>query len=366
MRLFLGGDVMTGRGIDQIQRRPGNPALFERSVNSAQQYVALAEKVAGPIPRNVAPEYIWGDALAELERLRPDARIANLETAITTANDPWPNKRVHYRMHPANVACLAAARFDCCTLANNHVLDWGYVGLRETLATLRQAGIAAAGVGDTQAQARTPAVIDRGGAGRVLVFAWGSRSSGVPKEWLASPYLGGINGIDEDEPGEVTRLAAEVRAARKPGDVVIASIHWGRNWGYEVPESQRRLARALIDEAGVDVVFGHSSHHVRPIEIHSGKLILYGCGDLIDDYEGVAGNAAFRPDLGALYLPEIDPATGRLLALSLRPTRIRRFQVSMAAREDGQWMRETLDRECRPYGTRVRATSAGSLEITLA
>jgi poly-gamma-glutamate synthesis protein (capsule biosynthesis protein) len=110
--LFLCGDVMTGRGIDQVLAHPGKPHLQE-------QYV----RASGPIERPVASEYIWGDALAELERVRPDARIVNLETAVTTAEDAWPGKAVHYRMHPANVSCLTAARIDCCVLANNHVLD---------------------------------------------------------------------------------------------------------------------------------------------------------------------------------------------------------------------------------------------------
>src|SRR5436190_12861160 len=82
LRLFLCGDVMTGRGIDQALSHPVNPILYEPYVRDAREYVALAEKANGLIPRPLSTDYIWGDALRELERARIDLRIANLETAI--------------------------------------------------------------------------------------------------------------------------------------------------------------------------------------------------------------------------------------------------------------------------------------------
>ena len=121
--LFVCGDVMTGRGIDQILPRPSDPRLFEPCVSSAVEYVKLAERVAGPIPRRVPFDYVWGDALRELEHARPDVRIVNLETAVTTSSEASPDKSIHYRMHPDNIQCLTVARIDCCILANNHVLD---------------------------------------------------------------------------------------------------------------------------------------------------------------------------------------------------------------------------------------------------
>jgi poly-gamma-glutamate synthesis protein (capsule biosynthesis protein) len=124
---------MTGRGIDQILPRPVNPVLYEPYLFDAREYVDLAEKANGPIPRPVSFDYIWGDALAELEAATVDARIINLETAITSAETPWPDKGIHYRIHPQNIGCLAAAGINACVLANNHVLDWGYEGLSETL-----------------------------------------------------------------------------------------------------------------------------------------------------------------------------------------------------------------------------------------
>jgi poly-gamma-glutamate synthesis protein (capsule biosynthesis protein) len=139
LTLLLRGDIMLGRGIDQILPNPGELQLFEPYASSAATYVELAERATGPIPKPASFAYVWGDALAELERVRPDARIVNLETAVTVSSDPWPEKRIHYRMHPANVPCLTAAKIDCCVLANNHVLDWGHAGLEETLAALHSA-----------------------------------------------------------------------------------------------------------------------------------------------------------------------------------------------------------------------------------
>jgi len=91
---------MLGRGIDQILRNPGELQLFEPYATSAATYIELAERATGRIPKPASFDYAWGDALAELERVRPDARIVNLETAVTVSSDPWPEKRIHYCMHP--------------------------------------------------------------------------------------------------------------------------------------------------------------------------------------------------------------------------------------------------------------------------
>src|SRR3972149_1211931 len=179
LRLFLCGDVMTGRGIDQILRWPSDPGLHEDWVKSALGYVQLAERKNGPIPRRVPAAYIWGDALAEFERLKPGASIVNLETTATTSND-WASKGIHYRMPPRNIDCLTAAGIDCCALSNNHVLDWGRAGLEETLAVLHGARIRTPGAGRNREEAGRPAVLEQGSEGRVLVFAFAFASSGGP------------------------------------------------------------------------------------------------------------------------------------------------------------------------------------------
>ncbi|MGE5669585.1 MAG: CapA family protein [Betaproteobacteria bacterium] len=358
MKLFLCGDVMTGRGIDQILPHPGNAQLHEPYMRSAQGYVDLAEEASGPIPRPVGFDYVWGDALAILERERPDARIVNLETAITTADDAWPGKSIHYRMHPDNVGCLSAAGIDCCALANNHVLDWGYDGLRSTLATLHGAGIRTAGAGTTLAAAKAPAIVDAAVGSRVLVFAMGMASAGVMHDWAASDDRPGVNllgGLSQDA---VRAIARQVREVKRAGDTVVVSIHWGSNWGYGIEPAQREFAHRLIDEAGVDVVHGHSSHHPIGIEIHERRLVLYGCGDFINDYEGIRGYEVFRPDLTAAYLPTF-ASTGCLATLSLAPMRIDHLRVNRATAAEARWLAQALTRVSRDFGVHLAVEGDG-------
>jgi len=361
--LFLCGDVMTGRGIDQILPHPSKPHLYEPYVRSALGYVELAEQATGPIKRPVDFPYIWGDALAELDRVQPAARIINLETAVTAAEDAWPGKGIHYRMHPANLPCISAARIDCCVLANNHVLDWGYRGLADTVGALRDAGIRTAGAGRDGAEAAAPAAIALPGKGRVLVFAFGMESAGVPREWAAHKDRAGVNLLTDLSARSAERIAGQVGAAKRAGDIVVASIHWGGNWGYEVSPAQREFAHRLIEIAGVDVVHGHSSHHPTGIEVYRDRAILYGCGDFLNDYEGIGGYESFRPDLALMYFPTLHAATGKLTHFALTPTRIRHFRVNRAREEDARWLADVLSREGRRLATRVEPQPDGTLAL---
>lgn len=363
MTLFLCGDVMTGRGIDQVLPHPGDPVLHEGYATSALDYVALAERANGPIPRPAEFAYVWGDALAEWARVAPDLRIVNLETAVTRRDDWQRGKGIHYRMHPANVPCLTAAGIDCCVLANNHVLDWGYAGLAETLETLRRAGLQRAGAGRDRAEAAAPAVLPVAGKSRVLVFAYGAQSSGIPPDWAAAAGLPGVNLLPDLSPATLQQIAAQVEADKRPADVVVASIHWGGNWGYAVPAAHQRFARGLIDRCGVDVVHGHSSHHPMGIEVYRGRPILYGCGDFLNDYEGIAGYEPYRGDLSLMYFLEVDPASGTLVRLRMVPMQMRRFRLNRASAADSRWLRSVLDREGQPLGSRVEAGPGSSLAL---
>jgi poly-gamma-glutamate capsule biosynthesis protein CapA/YwtB (metallophosphatase superfamily) len=350
--LFLCGDVMLGRGIDQILSHPSEPHLYEPQVRSAKTYVELAERLNGPIPMPVAPSYIWGDALEELRRARPDLRIINLETSITRSRMAVP-KGINYRMHPDNIACLTAAGIDCCVLANNHVLDWSETGLLETLDTLDQAGIRTAGAGRDVTQAEAPAVLEIPGKGRVLVFAFGSITSGIPRGWAARRSRPGVNLLDDLSDRTVARIAEQVEATRKPGDVLIAWIHWGGNWGYDIPAQQTRFAHGLINRAGFDLIHGHSTHHPKGIEVYRDRPILYGCGDFLNDYEGIAGYEEFRDDLVVMYLPRLARSTGQLIDFRLFAFQIRKFRLNRASLDDMAWLRGVLARESSPFGTQV-------------
>jgi poly-gamma-glutamate capsule biosynthesis protein CapA/YwtB (metallophosphatase superfamily) len=354
MTLFLCGDVMTGRGIDQIQAHPSDPAIHEPSVSDAREYVLLAEQANGPVPRAVDPGYIWGDALDAWKRLQPDARIINLETSVTRSGKHSTAKAIHYRMHPSNVTCLTRAQPDVCVLANNHVLDYGDAGLEETLDVLAGAGLRTAGAGRVLREAQELAIVPLSAGRRVLVAATGTESSGVPPAWRATPARAGVDLLCDLSDASADALAERLQRVRVPGDVAVVSIHWGSNWGYEVPAEHVRFARRLMD-AGVDVIHGHSSHHPRPIEVYRHRLILYGCGDFIDDYEGIGGYEAFRDDLVMMYFPALDPRSGELRDLRIVPLRIRRMALACAPPDDIGWLQCSLDRICRCHGSRVSA-----------
>ncbi|MFI9050383.1 CapA family protein, partial [Streptomyces sp. NPDC053427] len=341
--LSLCGDVMLGRGVDQILPYPGDPALREGYVRDARTYVALAEEANGRIPRPVGFSWPWGDALAVLDEAAPAARLINLETSVTRHDTYAPGQGIHYRMNPANLPCLAAGRPDVCVLANNHVLDFGPLGLTETLGTLADAGLRTAGAGADAAAARRPAVVPGAAGRRVLVLSFGMPSSGIPRTWAATGRRGGVAFVAGPSEAAAAEVTGRVRQTKRPGDVAVASVHWGSNWGYRVCREQIAFAHALVD-GGVDIVHGHSSHHPRPLEVYRGKLILHGCGDFIDDYEGITGYERYRDDLRPLYLAALEADTGRLHDLRIAPLQARRMTLRHASSADTNWLRALLDR----------------------
>ena len=366
IRILLGGDVMLGRGIDQILPHSNDPAIHEhwREIDDARIFVDLAIRRNGPLPESRDAAYVWGDVLQEFTDAGTDLRLVNLETSVSTSDDLWPDKMIRYRTHPDNIQSLRAARLDCCSLANNHVLDWGYRGLQETIGRLRQAGIRTAGAGPDRREADAPAVIDIPGKGRVAVFAFATPSSGVPAAWAARPNRPGVSLIGLSE-SFVAYIAALVRGVRPGADIVVASIHWGGNWGYEIPPHMRQFAHRLIDEAGIDMIHGHSSHHVKAIEVYRNRLILYGCGDLISDYEGIplhrsswsASGAAkflqFKSDLGLIYHAQLDAGSGALRSLDMTPTRIRQLRINRADPDGVRSLEDILNRDGKSLGTRA-------------
>jgi len=364
MTLFLCGDVMTGRGIDQVLPHPGDPRLYEFYLHSAEKYVEIAEEINGPIPKPVGFSYIWGDALVQLERASPDVRIINLETSVTTSNEHWQGKGIHYRMHPENIPCITAAKIDCCVVANNHVMDWGHEGLAETLKVLQDADIKTVGAGHDTEAAKTPAIMEVIGKGRVVVFAFGTESSGIPYQWAARKDKPGVNLLPDLSHKTVNHIGEEILAVKRAGDVVVASIHWGANWGYEIPLEHIQFARALIDSAGVDIIHGHSSHHALGIEIYKDKPIIYGCGDFLNDYEGIGGNEEYRSDLALMYFVHMEAATGKLVSLELIPTQIRHFRSNRVSDDDVHWLSERLNRECNKLRSRVEVTKRKTLAFS--
>jgi poly-gamma-glutamate synthesis protein (capsule biosynthesis protein) len=361
LKLFLSGDVMTARGIDSVLPHPGDPRLYESYVKNAGDYVRLAERLSGSIPCPVDFTYVWGVALEEFELRRPHARIINLETAVSRRGRPEP-KGINYRMSPENFPAISAAGIDCCVLANNHVLDWGAVGLADTLDTLVSNGMRSTGAGHNRQSAEAPAVLPQPGGRRLLVFGLGAPDSGIAPDWAATDRRAGVARLEDLSMQSLRPVAKRILEGKNPGDLVVASIHWGGNWGFDIPREQVRFAHALIDEAGVDVVHGHSSHHVKGIEVYRERLILYGCGDLLNDYEGIEGHTAFRGDLGLLYFASLDSG-GHLQSLDLIPTRVRRYRICRAEGDDRQWLHDTLSRECARLGSSIQPGAKNAFEL---
>ncbi|MBS0287686.1 MAG: CapA family protein [Proteobacteria bacterium] len=365
IKLFLTGDVMLGRGIDQVLPYPNEPTLYESYIKNAKDYVKLAESVNGKINKPVSFDYIWGDALLEFNQIKPDVKIINLETSITKSSDYWKNKGINYRMHPKNVEVLTAANIDCCSLANNHVLDWGYEGLIETIHTLKHTNINFVGAGLNLEQAQQPVIFDLGAKGRVIIFGYGFVNSGIPLSWSVTESKAGVNLLKDYSDKTVQFIHNQVKEHKKPNDIIVISLHSGGNWGYELSSEEINFVHKLIDVVGVDIIHGHSSHHAKAIELYHDKLILYGLGDFINDYEGIGGYEAFRANLPLMYFIEFKPNSNQILDMFMAPMEIKNFKLCKASTEDALWLLNIFNQEGKRFNTSFEIDSNGYIRLQL-
>jgi poly-gamma-glutamate synthesis protein (capsule biosynthesis protein) len=316
-QIALTGDVMFGRLVDQ--------SVIRRQA--------------------IGPDRIWGDVLPLL--LKADRRLINLECVISDRGREWQpdSKAFHFRAHPRAIDFLRAAKIDCVTLANNHVLDYGTEALAECLALLDQAGIKRTGAGASIMEALTPAILDLP-QGRLGVVALTDNEP----EWEAGEKKPGTHYIAYDAKGLLepyrSRLADLLRRTRNQADLVMVSAHIGPNWGAPSP-AMRTLAHQIID-FGADLYWGHSNHTPQGIEIYKGKAILYSTGDFIDDY---AVDPAERNDLSFLFVVELE--RGRLARLLLHPVRIANFLVRLAQDQEVDFLKRTMQAKCAAFGTRA-------------
>jgi poly-gamma-glutamate capsule biosynthesis protein CapA/YwtB (metallophosphatase superfamily) len=399
------GDVMLGRLVDQ---------LWPQHVDNArEQHIITTFIERHPYLASYTHRAPWGSALRLFHA--SDLNLINLETAATTANTPWPNKTFNYRMHPANtLAALREADIDYACVANNHTLDFGTDGLVETIWTLKEGKVSFAGAGETTDESRRPAVLSlpsqkssriqgsEDDAGAAQGAAAGEHKIHVfsatdhPKDWAVVPTFHLIDYSDASrrhlknvltaawpssaaDGSGIPKPAANANAsgaeAEAPPALKIFSVHWGPNYAWQPADEIRALAHFVIDECGVDIVHGHSAHHVQGVERYKGKAIIYGCGDFVDDY---ALNEEYRNDLGAVWRVVVsenyrgDQAGQgggggglRLDRLDIFPSRIDRFQASLldADDEDHGWVRKTVGRLSRELGTSVRPELGGEGQI---
>ena len=212
---------------------------------------------------------------------------------------------------------------------------------------MERAGIPFAGAGAILADAAAPALL---ASPPCSFFALGPFTSGIPPAWAATATRPGVALLERMA---LSRLKDAVAREKARGRIVVLSVHWGGNWGFEVAPWQRELAHAWID-AGVDVVQGHSSHHLMGFERYRKRLILYGCGDFINDYEGIGGYEEYFPEFATAFFVELD-AEGAVRSVRLYPFRIIRMRLNALASEgDAARFRKLLAAAARFVPFRVR------------
>ena len=198
----------------------------------------------------------------------------------------------------------------------------------------------------------------------MVVLSFALPDSGTPLEWAATPSSPGVN-LLPDLSAESAAFACDLaRSAARSEDILVMSIHWGSNWGYGVSNAQRQFAHRLIEDAGASVVHGHSSHHAKGFEVHRNRLALYGCGDFLNDYEGISGHESYRGDL----IPDVFRRSRLRTAISSNCDWSRcmcgAFVSNGRRAADAEWLAQTLDRESAPFGVRVRRQPDGALSAS--
>jgi len=198
---------------------------------------------------------------------------------------------------PAGLAALADAGFDVVTLAGNHIHDAGDVGVADTIAHSRAAGLVTTGAGSNLGQAREPAIVERDGisVGVLSYNCVGPRESWATSRKPGCAYVHVLTHYELDhaspggppkiytfaDPDSLDAMADDIRALRERVDVVLVSLHKGvGHTPAVVAMYEKPVARAAID-AGADAVFGHHAHIMRGIETHRGKPIFHGLGNFV-------------------------------------------------------------------------------------
>ncbi|MBI4050516.1 MAG: CapA family protein [Candidatus Doudnabacteria bacterium] len=322
MKLLLAGDVMLGRLVNEVLKyQPAN--------------------------------YPWSDTLPIFQSA--DFRVVNLECVISDKGRPWSAypKAFHFRSDAKNIEVLKTARIDAVTLANNHILDFEYEAMLECLEILERENIAYAGAGRDLEEAAKPAICQIKNL-KIGVIAFTDNEP----EWEATRDRPGTFYVPIELQDERAKaLLAKVKEAKRQVDILIVAAHWGPNWGYRPPKEQIPFAHALID-SGADVIFGHSGHVFRGIEIYRNRPTIYCAGDFIDDY---AIDEIERNDESFIFLLEFEDKVCK--RLQLFPTIISDFQAQLAPRPRAVRIAQKMQELCEEFGTQSRWQDDGSLEI---
>ena len=219
-----------------------------------------------------------------------DLALGNLESVIVAEGTPrsappGEPQPIILNAPVTAVSRLTTAGFDLLSLANNHSLDYGAAGLKETAVRLQQAGITPLGIGPDENAAYQPVFRDVNGVRLAFLAFNGVPEPVISNQWSVVSKQWSVSGERwQRAVWDKARVTAVVASARQQADVVIVSVHWGYEYELRADPWQETAAQALL-AAGADVVLGHHPHVAQPVEVaqQSGKLIAYSLGNFVFD-----------------------------------------------------------------------------------
>ena len=203
---------------------------------------------------------------------RADVAMVNLETTVTTRGTPQ-HKHYVFRAPPSAFQALRAAGVDVVTMANNHGMDYGLVGLRDSLAAATAARFPLVGIGRDAAQAYAPWMATVGGQRIAILGATQVLEPGLQAAWTAGPHKPGLAATHDQR-----RLLAAVQRARALADTVVVYLHWGEE-GNPCPTGPQRQVAHLLARAGADIVVGTHAHTLQGGGWLGNTYVAYGLGN---------------------------------------------------------------------------------------
>lgn len=252
---------------------------------------ALTFLAAGDLgPNRENPDSIF-DGVREVLK-QGDLIFGQLEPCLAHTGSPLPQSRLPMRGNPEGGAAIARAGFNVISFATNHCMDWGREAFFETMDVIRENGMTCIGAGKDIREACKPYIVNVNGV-RIAFLAC---CSILPQNYFATedrPGCAPLRGltvyeqIEHDQPGtparihsfplqmDLDRLTADIRAVRDQADLVMVSLHWGIHFVPAVIAQYQKIAAHAILDAGADIILGHHTHILKPVELYKGKPIIY-------------------------------------------------------------------------------------------
>ncbi|QCC51804.1 CapA family protein [Halapricum salinum] len=342
--VLTSGAVALG-GCSMLSARPDSQFELGHSVDGTAQIGFVGDLLLARYVQEKhrsTPAAVWDEVQGRLDAL--DTVVGNLECTLTTRGEPWPDKQWRFRGDPDwATTVLKTGNVGAVSLANNHVMDYGPVSVRDTTGALDAAGIAHAGASEDQAAAFAPRTFEAGGL-TVALVSYTDRF----RPFAAGPDSAGTSYLNMDPRDPATRHRVERSLSQIPQtvDLVVASLHWGPNYEPKT-DRHRRFGRWLIDR-GVDVVHGHSAHEIAGIEVYEERPILYDTGTFVSDFTAVEGH---RNDLTFLFEVVVDDG---LSELRLHPVEVVEKSVRPAGERGREWLRERVRSRSAQFRTEVQ------------